>query len=146
MPRFTSLVVWMNGERVGVWAQPRTGAPSFQYDPAWADAPAGRVLSLSLPFTPGNTPHRGAVVTNFFDNLLPDSKGIRTRLQHRFGADTAGAFDLLAAVGRDCVGAVQLLPEGEPPAGFDRVEAEPLDEAGVERVIGATLSGGRTLG
>ncbi len=146
MPRFVSLVVWMNGERVGVWTQPRSGAPSFHYDPAWADSPAGRVLSLSLPFTPANTPHSGAIVTNFFDNLLPDSEGIRARLQNRYATDSAGAFDLLAAVGRDCVGAVQLLPEGEAPTGFDRIEAEPLDEAGVERIIGATLSGGRALG
>lgn len=146
MPRFTQLGVWMNGERVGVWTQPRAGAPSFQYDLAWGSAPAGRVLSLSLPFTPGNTAHRGATVTHFFDNMLPDSEGIRARLQTKFGTYSAGTFDLLAAVGRDCVGAVQLLPDDETPAGFDRVEGEPLDEAGVERMIGAALSGGRVLG
>lgn len=36
---------------------------------------------------------------------------------------------LLAAVGRDCVGAHQLLPEGSPPENVRVIEAEPLDEA-----------------
>ena len=146
MAKFLDLVVWMNGLRVGVWTQPHRGAPTFQYDPNWIVAEAGRALSLSLPFLPGNTPHRGEVVTWFFDNLLPDSAGIRARLQSRFATDSAGAFDLLAAVGRDCVGAVQLLPTGETPVGLDRIEADLLDEAGVERVIGAALSSGRGLG
>ncbi|MDI1251276.1 MAG: type II toxin-antitoxin system HipA family toxin [Lacunisphaera sp.] len=146
MPKSTHLVIWMNGARVGVWAQPRAGSPSFQYDPAWVSSEAARVLSLSLPFTPGNAPHRGETVTHFFDNLLPDSDGIRARLQAKFATDSTGAFDLLTAIGRDCVGAVQLLPEGAPPQGYDRVEAEPLDDAGVEQAIGAALTGGRVLG
>jgi len=146
MSKSTHLVVWMNGERVGVWSQPRAGSPSFQYDPAWVSSGAARVLSLSLPFAPGNAPHRGETVTHYFDNLLPDSDGIRARLQAKFATDSTGAFDLLTAIGRDCVGAVQLLPEGTPPQGYDRIEAEPLDDAGVEQAIGAALSGGRVLG
>lgn len=146
MPKSTHLVVWMNGARVGVWAQPRSGSPSFQYDPAWVSSEAARVLSLSLPFAPGNAPHRGETVTHFFDNLLPDSDGIRARLQAKFATNSTGAFDLLTAIGRDCVGAVQLLPEDETPQGFDRVEAEPLDETGVEQAISAALSGARVLG
>lgn len=136
----------MNGERVGVWSQPRAGAPSFQYDTPWVTSGAGRALSLSLPFTPGNAPHRSDTVTHFFDNLLPDSEGIRARLQSRFATDSRSAFDLLTAVGRDCAGAVQLLPGGETPRGYDRIDADPLDEAGVEQAIGAALSGHRILG
>jgi serine/threonine-protein kinase HipA len=146
MSKSTHLVVWMNGERVGVWAQPRAGSPSFQYDADWVASPAARVLSLSLPFTPSNAPHRGETVTYFFDNLLPDSNGIRARLQSRFATDSTEAFELLTAIGRDCVGAIQLLPEDETPQGFNRVEAEPLDEAGVEQAINTALSGGRVLG
>jgi len=141
----STLVIWMNGLRVGTWTQTR-GAHVLQYDAEWVASPAGRALSLSLPFTPGNAPHRGAAVVNFFDNLLPDSDAIRSRIRSRFGTDSTEAFDLLTAIGRDCVGAVQLLPEGEEPAGFDRIEAEPLTEAGVERAIAASLSGARVLG
>jgi len=135
----------MNGVRVGVWTQTR-GSHLLQYDPAWVESPAGRALSLSLPFTPANLLHRGAVVANFFDNLLPDTDAIRSRIRSKFATRSTEAFDLLAEVGRDCVGATQLLPEDQEPVGFDRIEAEPLTDAGVERAIAANLSGGRTFG
>lgn len=139
------LVVWINGQTVGEWAV-REGEHRFQYDDDWTASPAARRLSLSLPITPGNAPLRGPVVQNWFDNLLPDSDAIRARLQGKFRAPSADAFDLLTAIGRECVGAVQLLPPGMPPTGFDRLEAEALDDAGVERAINASLSTGRVLG
>src|SRR5215831_5553179 len=145
MARVSNLSVWANGVRVGTWAQIR-GTDILQYDPEWLQAPAGRPLSLSLPFTPGNVPYRGAVVFNFFDNLLPDSDAIRSRIRTKFGTSSTAAFDLLAAIGRDCVGAVQLLPEDKEPAGFDRVQAEPLTEKGVEEMITASLSDRPILG
>jgi len=132
----------MNGLRVGTWTENR-GTHRLDYDPAWVTSPARRALSLSLPFTPGNTAHQGAVVANYFDNLLPDSTNLRNRIRTRFAAPSTGAFDLLTAIGRDCVGAVQLLSEDEAPAGYDRVEAEPLTEEGVEQQIAASLSGTR---
>ena len=66
-----SLIVWMNGRRVGAWSQVRDSA-IFQYDDAWAAAPDRRLLSLSLAFSPDNAPHRGAVVRGYFDNPPPD--------------------------------------------------------------------------
>jgi len=135
----------MNGQRVGAWTHAR-GIHRLQYDPAWTISPAGCALSLSLPFTPGNTPHQGDSVAYYFDNLLPDSAAIRNRIRTRFGIASSEAFDLLAAIGRDCAGAIQLLPEDETPAEFDRIEAEPLTDEGVERQIAACLSTGRVLG
>jgi serine/threonine-protein kinase HipA len=135
----------MNGRRVGAWSQAR-GSSSFQYDPAWTAAADRRRLSLSLDFSPDNTPHKGTVVDDYFDNLLPDSGPIRKRLQSRFGAESQDAFSLLKAIGRDCVGAVQLLPEGEQPVDVEKVKREELDETGVEKAIAATLSDGRLLG
>lgn len=143
--RPAALVVWSNGQQVGEWSV-HGGEHRFRYDDAWIASPAGRRLSLSLPFTPGNPPHRGAVVRNYFDNLLPDHEGIRQRLQGKFNTASTEAFDLLAAIGRDCVGAVQLLPQGATPEGFDRIEAEPLDATGVASMIDAALSSGRVLG
>jgi serine/threonine-protein kinase HipA len=140
-----SLIVWINGRRVGAWSQSR-GSSSFQYDPAWTAAADRRRLSLSLDFSPDNTPHKGTVVDDYFDNLLPDSEPIRKRLQSRFGAESQDAFSLLKAIGRDCVGAVQLLPEGEKPVDVEKVKFEELDETGVEKAIAATLSDGRILG
>jgi serine/threonine-protein kinase HipA len=145
MATTSALVVWANGLRVGTWALTR-GTHVLQYDPSWLESPAGRPLSLSLPFTPGNVPHRGIMVGNFFDNLLPDSDTIRARLRTRFGTASTDAFDLLTAIGRDCVGAVQLLSQGEEPIGFDEIKGVPLSESGVEEAIAAGLSQAHAFG
>ena len=75
-------------------------------------------MSLSLPFT-ADLEHRGDAVTHYFENLLPDSVDIRRRLRRRFHARSDEAFDLLTAIGRDCVGAVQLLPPDTEPEGME---------------------------
>jgi serine/threonine-protein kinase HipA len=137
------LALWMNGERVGRWSATPAG-DELAYDPAWAESPGARPLSLSLPLQPGNRPLRGPVVRTWFDNLLPDSRPILERLASRFGTASTDAFDLLAQIGRDCVGALQLLPEGEPPGRIDRVQAHALDEAAVARLLReTTLPGAR---
>jgi serine/threonine-protein kinase HipA len=129
----------MNGLHVGVWSTLRTGTPVFRYVEAWPRAEEGRALSLSLPFT-ASLEHRGDVVNHYFDNLLPDSADIRRRLRSRFQARSIDVFDLLAAIGRDCVGAVQLLPPGVEPKGWNVIEAEPLKEADVERTLASVTS------
>lgn len=135
------LHVWMNGVPVAVWTTSRHGVPILRYRESWAHSEQGRALSLSLPFT-ADLEHRGAVVSHYFDNLLPDSADIRRRLRRRFHARSEDAFDLLTAIGRDCVGAVQLLPPDATPAGWDRIEAEALTEGAVERLLGAVTSDG----
>jgi len=129
------LDVWMNGEPVGVWYASRSGTPLFRYHADWLTSPHARPLSLSLPFVPGNEPHRGAVVADWFDNLLPESAAIRQRLRRRFGTDSTGAFDLLTAIGRDCVGAVQLTPSGAAPPDPRRIEAEPIADSEVAALL-----------
>jgi serine/threonine-protein kinase HipA len=133
------LHVWMNGLQVGVWSTLRTGTPVFRYVESWPHAEEARALSLSLPFT-ASLQHRGDVVNHYFDNLLPDSADIRRRLRSRFHARSTEAFDLLAAIGRDCVGAVQLLPPGIEPTGWNVIQADPLTEADVERTLAAVTS------
>ncbi|MDB5846757.1 MAG: toxin HipA [Rhodoferax sp.] len=144
-PQSRMLAVWANGERVGTWSV-AGDEHRFQYDQAWLSSAATRWLSLSLPFTPDNSAHRGAAVLNFFENLLPDSDAIRRRLRDKFATGSSAPFDLLAAIGRDCVGAIQLLPIGEAPDGFDHIAAKPLTEAGVAHAIHNAVAVGRVLG
>lgn len=126
------LWVWMNGEHVGAWQRMRTGSHRFVYEASWLASDRVRPLSLSLPITPDRT-ITGPVVANFFDNLLPDDERIRRRVSARFKVGSTDVFELLQAIGRDCVGAVQLLPPEQPPTGFDRVECEPMDDEAVVR-------------
>ncbi len=143
------LAIWTNGELVGRWT-PATRRPmELRYEDGWLASSAARPLSLSLSLSlplplplVGNEPLRGDRVEYFFDNLLPDSGTIRRRLAQRYSAGSEDTFDLLAAVGRDCVGAVQLLPADEAPTGFDRIEGEALDDEAVAALLRATVTTG----
>lgn len=130
----------MNGARVGTWGLAPNAPDTLQYDMAWTQSEQGRPLSLSLPFTPGNAPHRGDKVRTYFENLLPDSKDIRERLARRFNTGSTRAFELLAEIGRDCVGALEILPEGVASAGTSPLQAEPLSEAQVAQVLRGTTT------
>ncbi|WP_235499586.1 type II toxin-antitoxin system HipA family toxin [Frateuria sp. Soil773] len=133
-----ALDIWMNGRFVGTWERPRGSADRLTYDAGWIRSAEGRPLSLSLPFGPANGRDqslRGDRVAAYFENLIPDNERILQRLRDRYGARSTAPFDLLAAIGRDCVGAIQLLPAGTEPGDIRRVEATPLDEAGVANVL-----------
>lgn len=126
------LHVLMNGVRVGILEKMTHGGLSFTYHSDWLARPGARPISLSLPLI--DTRYTGDVVYNFFDNLLPDNPHIRSRIQARFQIATSQPFDLLAGIGRDCVGAIQLisppLPEYEKS-----IKYKPLSE----QQIAATL-------
>lgn len=119
------LTIFMNGLQVGTWQVTRQ-LETFSYSDDWISRGEARPLSLSLPFLPGNSPHKGDLVNHYFDNLLPDSDAIRRRLASRYQAKSLGAFDLLSQLGRDCVGAIQLLPEGGQPAGINQIQGRAL--------------------
>jgi serine/threonine-protein kinase HipA len=138
--RTHQLNIWMNGSEVGTWLN-EAGGSSLSYRASWIGDPAGRPLSLSLPFRSDNAPYKGPLVHDFFDNLLPDSDIIRRRLAQHHRADSAAPFDLLAVLGRDCVGAIQLLPPDEAPTGLDHVEGDPLSDADIARILESAVSG-----
>lgn len=139
------LNIWMNGELVGAWSPKRGSATEFQYANSWIESPRSRALSLSLPILPNNASHRGPHVDAWFDNLLPDSRHIRERIRTRFKTQTLGAFDLLAAIGRDCVGAVQVLKQDAEEADVRKISSHELSAADVAKQLRAATST-RTFG
>lgn len=132
----SALDVWMNGSHVGVWRQIRGDRDQFVYDRAWLEDPQFRALSLSLPVT-SSREITAIEVRNYFDNLLPDDARIRERIHARYRTRSTQTFDLLEAIGRDCVGAVQLMPEGQVPLGWDRIRTKPLKPSEVEAILRA---------
>lgn len=138
------LFVWMNGIRVAAWDKTRD-EERLSYFPDWQEQEEGRPLSLSLPFTPNNLVYRGAPVSSFFDNLLPDNDAIRRRLAQRYHAENTDPFSLLAELGRDCVGAIQLLPPDAAPTDLFSISGRPLDEAEVANLLRNT-TGAAILG
>ncbi|MDF1757604.1 MAG: type II toxin-antitoxin system HipA family toxin [Legionellaceae bacterium] len=101
------LYILMNNELVGELSQDNAGGLSFSYVTEWISKPHSRPVSLSLPLI--NQKFSGAVVYNFFDNLLPDNPQIRARIQARFQTQSSRPFDLLSLIGSDCVGAIQIV-------------------------------------
>jgi serine/threonine-protein kinase HipA len=133
----------MNGELTGHWSLPSGNGPmEFAYALSWLESPSARAISLSMPLRPSNEPYRDPV-NAYFDNLLPDNRAIRERMQRRFHAGSTEAFDLLSEVGRDCVGAIQILPEGAVPEGLQRIQGRAVnaDEIGLllSEMLGPTF-------
>ncbi len=118
------LALWMNGERVGDWSINAAGQHIVQYAESWRNSRLGRPLSLSLPLQA--TPHRGDRVRWYFENLLPDNPQILEHLANRFRLRSTEAFALLAEIGRDCVGALQIVPEDEEAISVREIRGMPL--------------------
>jgi serine/threonine-protein kinase HipA len=131
-PTKRALSVYMNGVRVGTLNKYATGKLSFQYEDSWLNHELTRSISLSLPL--GKRIYEGDVVFNFFENLLPDSNAIRTRIQQRFGVSSNQPFDLLEAIGRDCVGALQICND-EHRVVAHAIEGDPLDESSLQSYL-----------
>ena len=133
-----ALDAWMNGQRVGRWSVSANAVHSFQYDANWPTSPHARPLSLSLPLSQtARASHRGERVHGWFDHLLPGGALARQRLQAWHGATSTDAFDLLSVVGRDCAGALQLVSADGDPGDPARMDAEPLTERELVRVLDA---------
>lgn len=135
------LRVWMNGISVGTWTVRPTGAYELAYDQEWLGRSVARPLSLSMPLR--SEAYKDDRVRAFFDNLLPDSDQVRQRIQARFGTSSFSPFDLLAEVGRDCVGAIQLLPDGQDPGDVRRIDGVAVNEDEIDQLLVNAISFGR---
>jgi serine/threonine-protein kinase HipA len=61
---------------------------------------------------------------------------LRRLVAERIGAAGTDAYSLLTKIGRDCVGALQFIPEGEEPTKADRIAGEIMNDASIERLLG----------
>src|SRR5579883_2571879 len=120
--RHRILSILMNGMLVGKLQKHANGSLTFTYAQEWLCTPGARPISLSLPLV--EQPFVGDVVYNFFDNLLPDNPQIRARIQAKFQVPTNQPFDLLTSIGRDCVGAIQMI-EGDIPTFEKKIQFKP---------------------
>ncbi|MBI1209723.1 MAG: hypothetical protein GC191_20880 [Azospirillum sp.] len=129
------LDIFLNGRLVGQLRRRPSGAVEFQYDHGWLAWEHAVPVSLSLPLREDR--YAGDPVIAVFDNLLPDSAPIRRRMAERVGAGGYDVYSLLAKVGRDCVGALQFLPEGQIPGPAGQIEGRPIDNDEIGSKLGA---------
>ncbi len=120
------LDVYVGSSKVGQYSRAPGGATSFRYDPDWLSSEKAFPISLSMPLSDRVWSGEGA--SSYFDGLLPDDRTVREKIAAREQADSAGIFDLLAVIGRDCVGALRFVPEGLDPGDPTRMEYRPVTD------------------
>jgi serine/threonine-protein kinase HipA len=105
------LRVWANARPMG-WFGHEAAEFFFEYDAQWLEQPGGYVLAPQFTLRPGR--FVGALVRNFFENLLPEGdalEGILAALHLR----GASRFDVLGRLGAELPGVLSLLPENARP-------------------------------
>lgn len=132
-PVHPPLNVFLNGRQTGRLRRASSGAIDFQYDESWLNWKHTFPVSLSLPLR--EDAYSGAEVVAVFDNLLPDNDDIRRRIAARAKADGTDAYSLLSAIGRDCVGALQFLPEGAEPGKAGAINARPIVDVEIGEML-----------
>ena len=130
------LVAWLHGTPVAVL----TPAPEFRIRMEWRAEGIGRwglgspALSVGLPVgTPaGPRDTRGL---DFFENMLPEGPAL-IRMAALAGVRPVDTYGILAAFGRDCAGAVMLLPDREQPGAAGHSGYTPMTPDDLRQVIG----------
>ena len=130
---YVPLNVFLNGRHVGCLERASSGAISFAYEASWLDWEHTMPVSLSLPLREDR--YVGDPVIAVFDNLLPDNEPIRRRVAERTGAGGTDAYNLLSTIGRDCVGALQFLPDGAESGAPIAPEGTVLSEQNIENLL-----------
>jgi serine/threonine-protein kinase HipA len=128
-----ALNVFLNDRAVGTLTKARSGAIDFRYEASWLEWKHTFAVSLSLPLR--EQPYTGDRVIAVFDNLLPDSDQIRRRLAERTQANGHDPYSLLTIIGRDCVGALQFLPEGGEYPSSNAIDAVPISDVDIARKL-----------
>lgn len=132
-PIVRRLDVRINGRLAGEYRYNPAGGVSFVYDLDWLAWEFAFPISRQLPLMNGI--QSGAHVNAVFENLLPDNVGLRRLIAERTEARSDRPHDLLTAIGRDCIGAMQFLPHGTEPGDPFQIEGEQQSAAQIATTI-----------
>lgn len=121
--RTASLSVIANQQKLGTVTY-RDNKLGFAYAPSWQESPEAFPLSVSMPLSSTEHPHK--VIDAYLWGLLPDSEPVLDLWGTRFHVSPRNVFRLLEHVGEDCAGAIQFIPEER--------EAELLTSSNQEQV------------
>lgn len=128
------LGVFLNQERLGEIERRGPSRYRFSYSEEALErhGDGATVLSASLPIQVGAfAPARSAP---FFEGLLPEG-AVRASIANSFRLSEEDGFGLLEALGADCAGAVEVLPQDVEPAPLDGGRLRPLEEGELGALI-----------
>jgi serine/threonine-protein kinase HipA len=129
------LVAWLYGTPVAVL----TRGPEFRIRLEWRDEGIERwglgspVLSVGLPIGSPAGP-RDTRGLDFLENMLPEGPAL-TRMAELAGVRPVDTYGILQAFGRDCAGAIMVLPGGEDPGGNAGSEYAPMTPGELLQVL-----------
>jgi serine/threonine-protein kinase HipA len=129
------LVAWLHGTPVAVL----TRAPEFRIRLEWRSEGIERwglgspALSVGLPVGTPTGP-RDLRGLDFFENMLPEGPAL-AQMATLAGVRPVDTYGILAAFGRDCAGAMILLPDGEQAATQGHGGYTPMASADLRQVI-----------
>jgi len=106
-----NLKVYLGKHRIGSLTKRSDGSIVFEYEEDWIRK--GYAISLSLPLA--DRIFIGEKASFYFDNLLPDNKTVLEAIARKFEAPSDRPFDLLSAIGHECVGALSFFHLDENP-------------------------------
>jgi serine/threonine-protein kinase HipA len=131
------LVAWLYDTPVAVL----TAGPGFRIQLEWRAEGIERwglgspVLSVGLPIGAPTGP-RDMGGLDFFENVLPEGPAL-ARMADLAGVRPVDTYGVLKAFGRDCAGAIMVLPGGERPGGHGGSGYSLMTPGDLRRVINA---------
>jgi serine/threonine-protein kinase HipA len=131
------LVAWLDDTPVALLIR----GPEFRIRLEWCPEGIERwglgspALSVGLPIGAPIGP-RDLRGLDFFENMLPEGPALE-RMAALAGVRPVDTYGVLAAFGRDCAGAIMVLPDGNRPGGNADSRYSPMTPGDLQRVIGA---------
>nr|WP_275401417.1 type II toxin-antitoxin system HipA family toxin [Pseudobdellovibrio exovorus] len=122
-------MVYLGRNKIGMLKRRADGSMEFRYEDNWVDT--GYAISLSLPLA--DRVFLGERASFFFDNLLPDNKRTLEAIAEKFDASSTKSFDILAVIGRECVGALSFFDEDDEPVFLEKMSVRPINEENIAR-------------
>ena len=128
----STLIVYLNAERVGSLDQDDSGLLQFSYDQAWIEKPGAIPLSRSLPLR--SEVFIGKKARPFFAGILPEEEP-RKQIAKILGISDTNDFAMLAKIGGECAGAVSLFAEGAAPTVPKSATRRELTEPEIRQIV-----------
>ncbi|BDZ64842.1 HipA domain-containing protein [Agromyces mangrovi Wang et al. 2018] len=131
-----ALDVWLDGRHAGRLMRGEQERVEFLYEEEYRTEAGTTPLSASMPKSAVG--HGPDMVMPWLSNLLPDAEAVRNRWAAKFGERRADPFTLLAHMGEDAPGSVQIVPVGVVPR--DAGAVSPLSAHEIARRVRAILN------
>lgn len=116
------LAIIIDGRIMGEIRKDKRARLTLTYDADWRQTPDAYPLSLSMPLVVAE--HENAKIEPWLWGLLPDNEAILARWGQRFQVSPRNPFALLAHVGEDCAGAIQIVQ----PERADALRTQPAGQ------------------